>query len=57
MVVPEEPGEDLPDEEIIVPQDVAPKMPGTGVESPISYYAVGSAAVIAGLFLSKKKRK
>ncbi|NLO97015.1 MAG: hypothetical protein GX091_02900 [Peptococcaceae bacterium] len=56
-LTPEEPGEEEPEEEINVPTEEEPKMPGTGVGSSLPYYAAGSAVVLAGLLLSKRKKK
>lgn len=56
VVVPEEPDVLEPEEIIVPPEPESPLMPGTGVGSPIGYYAVGSAALIAGLLLNKKNK-
>lgn len=60
IIIPEEPDvvtPQEPDEVITVPVINDPKMPGTGVGSPVPYYAVGSAAVITGFILTGKKKK
>lgn len=60
LELPEEPDVFVPlesgDEEITVSQGEEPRMPGTGVESPFTYYAAGSVVIIAGLLLAKKKK-
>jgi len=56
IIIPEEEPPLTPqEEEIIVPQTDAPQMPATGVRSPLPYYAVGTAAVIGGFLLTRKK--
>ena len=58
IIVPEEPEVQVPeepDEGITVPSD-DPKMPGTGIASPLPYYAAGSVVILAGFLLTRKKK-